>query len=161
MMKHDPEQDNKMGIKTVMQIPSTDTGLTVSINLKKEDVNVIHNALFEVVKFGEMNVLLNDETIMETYAFSKAYKGISFIPYSTARVHIRYGSVLYPLSNVNEDIDYYYDKLRYLAQHDRNGNSLSIVIQAEPDTLSVAPSRDNLTFDPVTTTAVQKLLKEA
>lgn len=161
MMKHDPEQDNKMGIKTVMQIPSTDTGLTVSINLKKEDVNVIHNALFEVVKFGEMNVLLNDETIMETYAFSKAYKGISFIPYSTARVHIRYGSVLYPLSNVSEDIDYYYDKLRYLAQQDRNGKSLSIVIQAEPDTLSVAPSRDNLTFDPVTTVAVQKLLKEA
>ena len=162
MMKHDPEQDNKMGIKTVLQVPTSDTGLTVSINLNKDDYHYMLKSLEEVVKYGEMNVVLNGNQSMHTLSFSKAYKGISLMSHRQSHAYIRYGSVLYPLVSLPDEVETVRNSLIYSYNlKDMSGNRLSIIIQAEPNTLSVAPSRDNLTFDPVTTKEVIRLINKA
>lgn len=173
MCRSSGETNGKPGITPIVSMPTEESGLQVKVSVKETDRNAFITYIKQVVLNGEINVLFEQEpysvdepVILETVPYSKATDGFTIVKAtgtSTAtgsHINIRYGNVIYP---VNDNNAYYHEfstistTLKKATSY--SCSSLSLVLQAEPDSICVAPSREALSMQAKTINTVKLLLQ--
>lgn len=170
MSKSSGEVAGKPSIQKLVSVPTTETGLSVSFDIKSyDDYRLFRDYINTIARFGEMNVVLND-TPIETVPFSTAknkfmitedLNGVSGA--SNNRVFVRYGNVIYPIEVHNDySMDHsfcikFLDKLGGRNSSYYSSSNWKLILLAEPDTISVTPSRESLSMTEHTIKALSGL----
>ena len=175
LTKSSAELNGKPGIVPILQIPTTETGLTVSVDIKnRTDHGRFHQLINRLVANGEINALFgkSKETLqpLKVIEFSKMEFDYAITTAEMLEnyqpICIRYGNVIYPLER-HDQYAYRYDAvlkvLQQLAIGDRatfRSKTYSIVLQAKGNSISITPSRESLSMEEKTIETVTKLLKK-
>lgn len=178
MSKASPETDGKPNITPIVTVPTTETGLEVSIDIKPTDIELIKGYVESVSKNSGHPTLFKYAThqivLLNTYPYDKAKDSFLIVmdenPSSSHRIMVKYGAVLYP---VTHDNDYYNE---FHAANDlingirdsRHATSYQmplshkeprLILIAPPDSLSLTPSREELSMQGKTVPTIKKLLE--
>jgi hypothetical protein len=176
MSQSNAEVGGKPSITTIVSVPTDDTGLQVSLNLKEPDDQREFRELIErIAEMGDMNVTLNGRPLSRI-PFDSAQHGFMLIAKEEfARglqdpIQIRYGHVIYRL-NTDDRFAHLYDQAKELLvefskrqgysgwRHDENIDWV-LVLQADPHSISVTPSREDLSMTDKTVASVGDLLRK-
>ncbi len=170
----------KPSIATIVTIPTDETGMTVSINLKESNDRRRFERLVEQIAWlGDMNVHLNGVPIRRA-PFSKAQYGFMMIDQSrwndhtdgaqTSFIKLRYGNVVYPIADTEGYSNLYSKVEKILMQASTGAREKNnyykescrwfLVLQADPHTISVTPSRESLSMTDQTTETIAELLQK-
>lgn len=164
--KSSSEVGGKPGILPIVSVPTDKTGLIVKIPMNGNAFRLNYNSLIrQVVAAGEMLVEL-DGYIIPVAEFSKAKDGFSYCTKEvTGRdelIYIRYGHVIYPLPSNEKYIDEYTEVKDFVKKVSKSGpydrKIYQLVLQAEPNTISVTPSREALSLSDTTIDNIKLLL---
>ena len=164
LSKSSAEIEGKPGITLVAQVPTKEHGLTVRINLKyRDDANRFCQLVRQIAKYGEMLVDLNEERL-ETLPLSQSQHGFlaGAFPHDELPepIYIRYGNVIYPVpyhaeyASENSRIMELLNSMRYVGHR----KSSRLILQADPHSISVTPSRESLSMQAKTLTSIKALL---
>lgn len=172
----------KPSIATIVTIPTDETGITVSINLKdREDRRRFERLIEQITWLGDMNVKLNGNTLRRA-PFSKAQHGFMLIDQTkwndvtdggrNGYLKLRYGNVVYPIADA-EAYSNLYEKVENILKqastgarekndyyYGRDESRWFLVLQAAPHTISVTPSRESLSMTEQTTETITNLLQK-
>lgn len=172
MSKSSAQVGGKPAIIPIASFPTEETGLEVSINIKRSDRLRFRMLFQQIIRNGEMNAELNGE-IAEVTPYSEAKHGFMIMynnPMSaevkTERsINVRYGNVIYPLKNHNEikNFDNVINMLNKLpggSYYYGSSGTCSLVLLAPPHSISVTPSRESLSMQEHTINTVNKLLAD-
>lgn len=171
MSKSSGEVLGKPSIQPIVSVPTTETGITVSMMIKYMDRDRFEDLIRKVAMQGGMKVNFNGKNI-EPMPFDKAKHGYLIMPcknisQNTAiKVFARYGNVIYPIETNNAYSSSYNVILRFLGKfesgthYDRNSNPWAIVLQVQPNTISVTPSRESLSMSAHTIETLTNLLNK-
>lgn len=166
--------DGLPAINPMVTVATKETGITVSLAIKPGDHHKFHTCLLSLVGHGGMNVELNGNKL-GNLPYDKIEKGYIFVPKETlsgvsgpqAFIRIRYGNVTYPLEGSHDDIIGLYEQVhahckKLLKQdsyyHSSSSSQWTLVLLAEPDTISVTPSRESLSMSDKTIGTIKELL---
>ena len=150
------------GIMPLATLPTNETGLSVSIGMKTNADVARFRELIALIAFnGEMSVKLNGVMLPKMGFDPERHK--YFVRLSvccTPAIYVRYGNVLYPVDKCAEIADLY-KKVRIAIQMvDRGGNRASLILQADPHTISVTPSRESLSMQEHTIKSLNALFQK-
>lgn len=152
--------DGKPEMREMFRTASTETGLTVTIPIQQpKDRYEFENHIRAVVKQGGMLATLNGVPL-ERFDFTEARKHefgvIPNIGLNEGRVYVLYGTVMYPLTNTD-------DAMTRLAVEAINlcGTNSILVLIPPPNSIGVTPSREALSFSPLTDETLNRLLNKA
>lgn len=135
------ESDGKPALRKMVSVPTDQTGIIVSVPIKKRDDAVEFNRLIrQVVRNGDINVTLNGEKLPR---FN--FAGIEKSKYALAdaselhesMVYVRLGSVLYPVTSDHA-------KLSELVRVFKNNDGLRLIVLAQSGEIGITPSREAL-----------------
>lgn len=171
--KSSAQTEGKPGITPIVTVPTDETGLAVKINLNSGDVTNFREYIFMVISNGEMLAMLSfdDHTLLApTVPFSKAKHGFTVISDkiitnqpAKLRIYIRYGHVIYPLDSheqYNKEYHFLLKMLDNISPHSTYSTYKKVfVIQADPHSITVTPSREALSMQDSTIKAIKKLLE--
>jgi hypothetical protein len=167
MSKAVVQADGKPGIVKIASFPTTESGLTVKIDLKNQYDLSRFVVLSERIAFnGEILAKINDK-VNDRLGFDSAvrnfhvYSGIALLD-NEGTIQIRYGNVIYPVDNNKEIGDLYQeikDFLQKIAGEGYGKPTYHILFQAPPHSLSVTPSRESLSMQEHTIKTLQVLFK--
>lgn len=152
--------------RIMYQGPTTDEGVEVKIPVKNAtDAQLFKSIAERIISQGEMNAYLND-VLVETIPMSKSEEGFAFtrhaIGNSAHRIFVRYGNVIYPV-DTNEEFEEDYRKvISFLdSMQDRRSYNQTwrVVFHADPNTISVTPSRESLSLSETTIETLKLLFK--
>jgi len=160
------ETQGKPDFRTVVSVPTKDSGLEVVIPIKHpQDVLVFKRLIHQITLFGDMNVKLNGMPLPRL-PFSSAPDGAMLISRESPDmgqfqlgpegIWVRYGTVIYPVP----DEEYYsrvYNSLKGLTLN----NKYILVLQAPPNKISVTPSRESLSMTEMTKNTCKTIMEEA
>lgn len=167
MSKSSAQVGGKPAIIPITSFPTQETGLEVSINIKREDMPRFLKLFQLIVRNGEMNAEINGK-LVEVTPYSKAKNG--FVILSRAPMHeensrhnicVRYGNVIYPLT-AHAELKDYQALTSMLGKMPRSigyNNNNTLVLLAPPHSISVTPSREALSMQEHTINTVNKLIK--
>jgi hypothetical protein len=155
--------DGKPDFRPMVSVPSTETGITVSIPIKDEkDVASFDTLIREVCRNGGMLAKLNGKELPR-YDYTEARKnGFCVLQragvnsFRESRAYVLYGTVLYPVTTTDNELMVKVDAIDRLVEN--NGR---LVLVAAPNTIGVQPSREGLSYSDLTTTTLHKMLDEA
>lgn len=158
--KSSMEKGGKPSIDTMVQIPTEETGIRVTIPLKSPHDRIsFENHIREVLVLGEIRAVINSrETEVHTLPMSESPTGYvisSFKGTLTSKINLRYGNVVYPVPRMDAYGEMWDQVLRNMNQL---WDSANITFKAEPDTISIAPSREALIFTDATVESIRLLL---
>ena len=162
MSKSASSSTGKPGITLIAQFSSNETGLSVTVNLKANDVENFKSKVTHIVRMGEINAELNGEVLPKLGFHSDKY---SFAMLSDCfytplpRLLVRYGNVVYPIDSVPE----YANEHSEVSNFFRNkvtDRTFSVVFQAPPHSIAVTPSRESLSMQAHTVKTIKKLLTD-
>lgn len=136
-LRNDPDNNGLPSIRTIVKVPTNEpNGITVTIPYTEEySENRVNDLIEDIIKFG--GILANDNEDIELpieEEFTICEKGVSD-PY----LMVRYGNVTYPI-----------DIKKVLPNRDTNKfdlGDITVIFEAKPNTLSIAPSREGLVYD--------------
>lgn len=164
LSKSSAEVSGKPSITPIVSIPTTETGLAVSLDIKDWDDHRRFGILIRlIVSNGEMNAKLND-MILPTIPFSKMENNFLFtrndiVAQKTSHnVYLRYGHVIYPITLSDEYRDQYSKCTDIIKLIGGYNSAWKLVLQAEPDTITVTPSRESLSMQAFTIKTITQLL---
>lgn len=133
-LRNDPDNNGLPSIRTIVKVPTDEpNGITVTIPyVEAYSENRINSIIDDVIKMG--GILANDNEdielpIEEEFTIIERESGD---PYTL----VRYGNVVYPV-----------DVKKILPNRDFDLGDISIIFEAKPNTLSIAPSREGLVYD--------------
>lgn len=146
LKKSDPNHDGLPSCVPILHMPCTYTGVTVSIPVKNEDLYKVRQYITQTCHLGSINALLDGEPLgvidlgrkVGSYQFSVNNLG--------SGIHVRYGSVIYPVRNHEAYSVEFEDITRFLNDTCQS----NLVIQAAPDSLAITPSREALSMQTIT-----------
>ena len=170
------ENDGKPGIVPIVtNIPTEESGLEVKFQLGKHDVNTFVHYIKSIVFNGEIKAELSTTKLVKTetgisiqqgdYALLDTL-GMSFEPGSydmsdswyqgymgNSNIFVRYGNVMYPIvsSPASEEAVGLILNFMNIIGAD------NLVVQAAPDTLAIAPSRETLSNQKLTDDGITTL----
>lgn len=166
--KSSAERNGKPSIVPIVSFPTTESGVQVSIDIKSGlDYHRFHELVFRIVRNGEMLAIFNkSEKPLRVLPFSKTEHNWLITTErlsdhgNRSQINVRYGNVIYPVENNTAYVAVYKDILDFLDRLNRrlHSESFNIVFQAEPNTISVQPSREGLSMQEHTTATLTKLL---
>lgn len=167
LSKSSADKMGKPGITPIVSLPcGSDVGLQVRIPLKSLSDQVIFSDLFHRVACnGEMLVNLNGTIVpglpLSTSAENWLITLHSPLSANTSKLYVRYGNVIYPVYPHSSYQDEYASIRGFLdgLRSYHRGSSYKIIFQAEPNTISVTPSRESLSMQERTIKTVSQLLK--
>lgn len=155
----------KPSIQTILSLKTDDTGIAVSIGLKDQRDRYDFKCIIQKIVFnGDMNVELNGKLCAKS-GMSDLPDAFCIIPSSNsnnAGLHIRYGNVIYPV----ESDAHYVPDLNWASSFINSLNpayswgDCCLILQADPHSISVTPSREALSMTEKTITSIGKLLKQ-
>lgn len=162
------EADGLPAAIPIISLPTDETGMQVVVPFSdKCSAHTVKQLVMELAYFGEMAVVLNGIRV-NTFKFSECHSGFAILAGDTnnfARSHnglnLRYGNVIYPIP----DHDEYSDDLKwvrvYLNEALKDSHcGYCLVLQAEPDSISVTPSRESLSMSETTVKTVKGLFQQ-
>jgi hypothetical protein len=148
---------DKLGVpdlRLMVSSPTEETGITVTVPIKKEDKDKFHNALQTVITRGGINAVLNNHK-PEVFPVESIKKfGIGFLDSDKMRKEsifwVLYGSVMYPVTEF-EDV---FPKLTRMTSAflQEQGESFYqkkshvCVLYAPPNSVGPTPSREALSM---------------
>lgn len=158
--------EGKPGITPIASFPTEESGLTVTIRIKSGDMQIFNKYIRMVVANGGMQANLNND-LLETLPFDKADLGFlitnkTVSEINTSSIYIRYGNVIYPVEK-HESYDTEYKKACQILEGLHINywvGRYNLILQAEPDTISVTPSRESLSMQARTIDSLTKLFKQ-
>lgn len=167
------EVDGKPSVMTIMDLPCdpNDSGIEVSVDIKDEyDVPAFEKIIRRIVSHGEMKATLGAE-LLPTVPFSQAPNGFVILPNellgkSPSRIYIRYGHVIYPVSETDQFSSLTYEARQFLQEinanrsHNYHMPEWGVVLQAGPGAVSVTPSRETLSMTDRTIATIKELLEK-
>lgn len=168
MVRSSVETDGFPGLVPIMQLPTEESGLEVSIQLRKEDVAEIIGYIRSVVYNGSMKCHFICDAPEQEYNGILPRLDMSFEPGSynvdsqswyqrhmgNHAVYIRYGNVVYPAleTPATERAIGLINNFLSIIGHPR------ILVQAKPSSLAVAPSRETLSSQQMTENGITDLV---
>ena len=162
--KNSADKNGKPGITPIVVLPTTKTGLRVKIPLKElKDSRKFIDLFKHIARNGEMNVTVNGDPV-DVLPMSKSQSNwlitTKYPLSSEERVFLRYGNVIYPVKRVLAYDDQYTKVRSFLFNlSGKHGHSqYNIIFQAEPNTISVTPSRESLSMQEHTKDTIRTLL---
>mgnify|MGYP006323384749 FL=1 len=167
MSKSSAQVGGKPAIIPITSFATEDTGLEVSINIKREDMPRFLKLFQLIVRNGEMNAEINGK-LAEVTPYSKAKNGFVILSRTpmheentSSRICVRYGNVIYPLTAHAELKDYQAltSMLDRMPRSNGYNNNNTLVLLAPPHSISVTPSREALSMQEHTINTVNKLIK--
>lgn len=167
MSKSSAQVGGKPAIIPITSFATEDTGLEVSINIKREDMPRFLKLFQLIVRNGEMNAEINGK-LAEVTPYSKAKNGFVILSRTpmhegntSSRICVRYGNVIYPLTAHAELKDYQAltSMLDRMPEPREYNNNNTLVLLAPPHSISVTPSREALSMQAHTINTVNKLIK--
>lgn len=136
-IRSDPDNNGLPSIRTIVKVPTDEpNGITVTISYSDNYCETRINSLIEdVIKFG--GILANDNEDIELPIEEEftIFERSANDPY----LLVRYGNVTYPI-----------DVKKILTNRDPNKfdfGDITVIFEAKPNTLSIAPSREGLVYD--------------
>ena len=170
------ENDGKPGIVPIVtNIPTEESGLEVKFQLGKHDVNTFVHYIKSIVFNGEIKAELSTTKLVKTETGISIQQGdytlldtlgMSFEPgsydisdswyqgyMSSSNLFVRYGNVMYPIvsSPASEEAVGLILNFMNIIGAD------NLVVQAAPDTLAIAPSRETLSNQKLTDDGITTL----
>lgn len=171
MSKSSNEVEGKPSIDTIISNATEDSGLTVSMDINAGDMLEFNSLVAGVIANGNILADVNGKRA-KTLPFDSMKHDFlitSDDPLNdNAVIKIRYGTVVYPL-HANNEIESAFDRVLFLmnqlnnksASWHRDGpDKLYLILQAEPNTLTVTPSRETLSMQTKTVNTLNKLLTD-
>lgn len=159
--KSSMEKGGKPTINKIVDMPTQETGMQVSFSLIKEaDGSDFLSLINEVIQFGEIPVKLNGSMVTLELPMSQSKSGYLINDMRCTikgRVKLRYGNVVYPIPEHDVYADLYRKVLKDMEGLWFNTN---IIFMADPDTITIAPSRETLILTDSTVEAITELLKK-
>lgn len=159
--KSSMEKGGKPTINKIVDMPTQETGMQVSFSLIKEgDAPEFETLIREVIQFGEIPVKLNGVLVTLELPMSQSKSGYLINDMRCTikgRVKLRYGNVVYPIPEHDVYADLYRKVLRDMEILWPHTN---IIFMADPDTITIAPSRETLILTDSTVEAITELLKK-
>lgn len=151
--------DGKPQMREMFKGPSTETGLIVSIPIQNtKDRHEFEGHIRAVVSQGGMLATLNGQPLPR-FDYSEARKHefcvIPQIGLSEGRVYVLYGTVMYPLTTTDDQMC----NLARKAIHVCGSHSILVLIPP-PNSIGVTPSREALSFSPLTDETLYRLLNK-
>ncbi len=155
--------EGKPDFRPMVSVPTTETGITVSIPIKDaKDVATFDTLIREICRNGGMLANLNGK-LLQRYDYEQARKN-GFCVLSRAgvnsfresRAYVLYGTVLYPITTTDNELMAKVDAVDRLVEN--NGR---IVLIAKPNTIGVQPSREGLSYSELTTQTLHDALDQA
>lgn len=159
-------------ITEIVSVPTDETGLTVTIDLKsRSDRARFSQLVYMIAKLGEMRVQ-HEGNLIEGYPFSKGIDGYLLMPQqklneidASNQIFVRYGNVVYPVApanNYRQQLTEVWAILNKIGgsnhQWDATNTSWAVVFQAPPHSISVTPSRESLSLTDHTIKTITELL---
>lgn len=170
------ENDGKPGIVPIVtNIPTEESGLEVKFQLGKHDVNTFVHYIKSIVFNGEIKAELSTTKLVKTEEGISIQQGdytlldtlgMSFEPGSydmsdswyqnymgSSNIFVRYGNVMYPIvsSPASEEA------VGLILNFINIIGASNLVVQAAPDTLAIAPSRETLSNQKLTDDGITTL----
>lgn len=170
------ENDGKPGIVPIVTgIPTEESGLEVKFQLGKHDVNTFVHYITSIVFNGEIKAELSIPKLTREEAGNSIQQGdytllntlgMSFEPGSydmsdswyqnymgSSNIFVRYGNVMYPIvsSPASEEA------VGLILNFMNIIGASTLVVQAAPDTLAIAPSRETLSNQKLTDDGITTL----
>lgn len=179
LSKSNAEVGGKPGIIPITNYPCDVSGLKVTIPINEEsDLGEFHRLIMKIVKEGGMlaeyeNKFSNSE-IIPVIPYEKMQDNYLISHnrhHPDSNILVRYGNVLYPVS-AHERYAEHYDsisrfllclqggsRLRHYTSY-RNISDFCIIFQAEPDSLVITPSREEVSMQEHTINTLTKILAD-
>ena len=161
LSKSSAEVGGKPGITKLASFPTTESGLSVSINISKSDKNIIDEYIYEIAYFGDMLVNYNGKPLpklnFNTTPESNYLIGKFESVVQSSIISLRYGNVVYPIE-FHQDYGLQYKKVSSILCS--MSNHVNIIFHAEPNSISVTPSRESLSMQEHTIKSIKKLLDD-
>lgn len=157
--KSSMERGGKPSIDTMVQVPTDETGIRVTIPLKSRyDAERFMAHIVEVLVLGEIRAVINGGEETQVLPLSESPSGYiisSFKGTLSQKINLRYGNVVYPIPRMDE-----YGEMWDQISKNMNQlwNEARITFMAVPDSISIAPSREALIFMDSTVEAIRQLL---
>lgn len=178
MSKASPETDGKPNITPIVTVPTTETGLEVSIDIKPTDIELIKGYVESVSKNSGHPTLFKYAThqviLLNTYPYDKAKDPFLIVmdenPFSSQKIMVKYGAVLYPVTHDHEYYKEFHDANELINTIRSSHRATSylmpvsqkeprLILLAPPDSLSLTPSREELSMQGKTVPTIKKLLE--
>ncbi len=161
--KSSAEVGGRPGIIEIVSVPTEESGITVKIPLKEtRDGLNFSNIVRTIARNGEMNVELNGDICL-TLPFSEGKDGWIMVPkdnrHNDSEMAVRYGNVLYPIPGHEVYSDFYNSITKFMRALPNAGNT-RLIFMAEPNTISVTPSRESLSMSDITVATLKKHLSD-
>lgn len=159
--KSSMEKGGKPTINKIVDMPTQETGMQVSFSLiKLSDAEDFLSLIREVIQFGEIPVKLNGTLVTLELPMSQSKTGYLINDMRCTikgRVKLRYGNVVYPIPEHDVYADLY---RKVLLDMESLWHNTNIIFMADPDTITIAPSRETLILTDSTVEAITQLLKK-
>lgn len=160
MNKSDAEANGEPSIVTVLTLPTEETGIEVSFKVHQSDVRTFEMNIRKVVKQGDIHAELNEE-LLDTWKKPEDSDWAIIQDNSLGHkgIFIRYGAVIYPIQthpDYSVELAAAFNGIEYITNGRAMGTSL--LLFAPPDSISVAPSREQLSYTPLTNATIKSLL---
>ena len=166
MSRSSAQVAGKPGITPIASFPNAISGVKVRVPKNPTKDNVRFHRLIRTVVFnGDIKAELNGEEL-DVLGLDVSEAGVVLVKrdmeklhstrtfQSHTQTHLRYGNVVYPI----ESHEAYDSLLARVVNISRTFYNCDVVIQAEPDTISVTPSRESLTMSDMTVNSIKQLL---
>lgn len=152
------DTDGKPAISTLIQVPTDETGLTVTIrhpNTSYFNRGTFEDYVKELCRWTGQKVLLDYGTYKIEYSddFYASPEGFvitskpNYIEKSS--YYVRYGGILYPFENSKYELDTIYESLCPWGS--------AIILNAPPNSLDITPSREKLQYSDKTKNTLNSL----
>lgn len=165
MAKSSAEVGGKPGIKTIAQFATTETGLSVTINVKPGDISRFAQLIKRIARNGDMNIHFNG-TQVAGIDFDVATNNWMITNTELLDVHepvvVRYGNVIYPIDGSHKEISSLYSQVSDITQSmsvsSHYSTNPTLLFQAPPHSIAVTPSRESLSMQDHTVNTLKKLM---
>lgn len=146
-------------IDTIVKLPSDETGIQVSMNIKSHyDKCKFLEIVKEICLLGEIKATVNGGPELDRLPLVESPTGYIICSASGTnlqRINVRYGNVVYPVPELDAFSDVWEQVVGVLA-HLWPG--AKVIFMAQPDSITIAPSREALNYTPETSETVKGLL---
>jgi len=159
--KSSMEKGGKPAIHKVVSMPTEETGITVSFGLKEGHQGKFLKLVKEVVALGAIKANINDNSqnvdILPLEDSPTGYVISSVSGTVTDTINLRYGNVVYPIPCREEYAKEFKTVMSFMG---RLWGGANIIFMTAPNTVSIAPSRENLILTDGTVATIKKALSQ-
>lgn len=145
-------------IDTIVKLPTEETGIQVKVNVKSVyDQQKFSEYVREVCLLGEIKATLNGIELdrLPTSESPTGYIINSARGTNLTRINVRYGNVVYPIPKLEAFADIWQSVNSVLCGL---WNEANVIFMAEPNMVTIAPSREALIFTEQTVEYIKRLL---